>query len=368
MYDWIDKWGGVERLLLHLHSLFPQAHFFTSALGQSNAGWAKNLSVTPSFIQHIPSCIRSHRPFILPLYPLAFEAFQFDDYDLVVSVTSSFAKGIITKPHTEHICYLLTPPRYLWSHTNDYTSSFTQFAAAPLLAHLRNWDTASSHRPDRYLSISHEVAKRARSTYHVESLVLYPPFDTLYWDTVQEKMKKPEGLNIQKPYYLWVGRMERYKKPELFVEAARHLLGSTFIMVGIGTELSRLKAFAPPNCYFTEFVSDEELSYLYSHARALVMPQIEDFGYVSLEAQYHGCPVIAYRAGGAVETIKEEETGLFFNEQTVPSLVSQLERCEQISYNLSHSTQHGKKRIRDEFGIERFNNQFRYQLNYPISL
>ncbi|MFH0773204.1 MAG: glycosyltransferase [bacterium] len=368
VYDWIDKWGGVERVLLHLHSLFPHAHFFTSAVDFKNAQWAQSLTIHPSFLQSFPSWLRSRRAFMTPLFPIAFESFRFDEYNLVISVTSAFAKGIITKPGTTHICYLLTPPRYLWSHTKDYISGIGGMLGRPALDYLKKWDVYSSVRPDGYISLSHTVAERAQRYYQINTPVVYPPFDTSYWDQKKRSMKKPTTVSYKHPYYLWVGRMETYKKPDLIIAAAKQNSARHFIFVGIGSLEGKLKKMAPKNCQFVSHISDEELSYLYSHAQALIMPQNEDFGYVSLEAQYHFCPVIAYRKGGACETIQEGESGLFFEEQTVPSLVSQLERFDQISYNLKHSTAQTQQSIKDRFGIERFDAQFVYQLKHYISL
>jgi len=368
VYDWIDKWGGVERVLLHLHSLFPGAHFFTSAVDLKNAEWARSLTIHSSFLQYLPRIIRSNRALITPLFPLAFESFRFDEYNLVISVTSAFAKGIITKPGTKHICYLLTPPRYLWTHTHDYLSGINRFITKPLLKHLQKGDVCASARPDKYISISNITSERAKRFYNVDSPVVYPPFDTLYWDEVKKDMQKPKKLLFNKPYFLWVGRMESYKKPDLIIEAALRKSDLNFILVGAGSLENKLKKIAPPNCQFITLISDNELAYLYSHAKALIMPQIEDFGYVSLEAQYHGCPVIAYRSGGACETIAENVSGIYFEDQTATSLVSQLERYEQISYNLVHSTRLMQKSIREKYGIERFNAQLIYQLKQFITL
>lgn len=368
VYDWIDKWGGVERLLLHLHSLFPSAHYYTSAVEYKNAQWARNLTIHPSFLQSLPSHIRTQRALLAPLFPIAFESFQFDGYDLIISVTSAFAKGIITKPGTRHICYLLTPPRYLWSHTADYMSTTTGKWSKPVFNHLQKWDVLASKRPDKYISLSKTTAERAKLYYGVDSPVIHPPFDTSYWDLKKKMMRKPKSVLPLKPYYLWVGRMEQYKKPDLVLEAAKLNSDNDYIFVGIGSLEKDLKRRAPHNCQFTGLISDEELSYLYSHAKALIMPQNEDFGYISLEAQYHKCPVIAYRAGGACETVVEGQSGIFFGEQTVGSLVSQLERFDQISYNLSHSIEQVQGSLKERFGIERFNSQFIYQLERYISL
>ena len=368
VYDWRDKWGGVERALLHLHTLFPKADFFTSAVELKNAQWARNLTIHTSFLQVLPSWLRSQRALLMPLFPLAFESFRFDEYSLVISVTSSFAKGIVTKPDTKHICYLLTPPRYLWSHTKEYLPGIMGRLTKPAVNHIREWDKFAAYRPDGYISISHTTAHRAKQYYQIESPVIYPPFDSAYWDEKITHMKKPQSKTVPKSYYLWVGRMEQYKKPELIIEFAKLKPATHFIFVGTGSLEQKLKNNTPKNCQFLGLVSDDELSYLYSHAKALIMPQNEDFGYISLEAQYHGCPVVAFRAGGACETVREGKTGIFFDEQTVASLSVQLERFEQISYNLSHSTQLERGFIREKYGLHRFNTQFNYQLKQFISL
>lgn len=367
VYDWIDKWGGVERVLLHLHSLFPDADFFTSSVNLKKAQWAQSLSIQSTFLQRLPTWITSHRIFLTPFFPLAFESLRFDRYDLVISITSAFAKGVITKPGTSHICYLLTPPRYLWSHASAYISRFISCIGKPIINHLKRWDVYSSTRPDAIISISQSVADRAKKIYKIDSPVIFPPFDTNYWDKQIRDMSKPSTI-ANKQYFLWVGRMESYKKPELIVEVARKYPHYSFIMVGIGSLAKKLHTSAPNNCHFTGFISDFELAYLYTNAQALIMPQNEDFGYVSLESQYCGCPVIAYRDGGARETIQEGVSGLFFNEQSASSIGTQLERYEEISYNLKHSTIERREAIKSEFGMKRFNAQFSNLLQTYISL
>lgn len=358
VYDWIDKWGGVERLLLHLNHLIPDMDVYTSAVDMKHAQWAKELTIRSTFMQSIPPLLRRYRPMMVPLYPLAFENIDFGGYDTVISVTSAFAKGIVTKPDTRHICYLLTPPRYLWSHDEEYISPSMRVLGNPLINHLKRWDKAASCRPDMYLSISDTVAKRAQSVYGAGSNVVYPPFDTDYWDI---KKKAAEALPPPvsgKEYFLWVGRMEQYKRPDLVCETAQRMPDHTFVFVGTGSLEGSLRRTAPQNCIFMGQLTDEALSAAYLHAKALIMPQNEDFGYIALEAQYHGCPVIAYRAGGATETVKDEVTGLFFDKQSVSSLKAVLERFEQISYNLRRSVGGQLADIKTRFGIVRFDRQF----------
>lgn len=362
VYDWIDKWGGVERLLLHLNTILPHADFYTSSVDISRAQWAKPIPIHSSFIQSFPVSLRRKRSLLLPIYPIAFESFNFSEYDVVISITSAFAKGIITKPGTRHICYLLTPPRYLWSHVGDYLSPIERILYAPILSHVREWDKKASQRPDTIISISQTVADRAVSIYGVKSDIVFPPFDCAYWDKQKSMSTKEPMLVPPNPYFLWVGRMEKYKKPDLICEAARHMPNHTFVFVGTGALESHLKHIAPSNCLFLGFITDSQLSKLYSQADALLMPQNEDFGYISLEAQYHGCPVIAFGGGGALETVQVGVSGLFFAEQNGSSLVAVLERFNQISYNLRHSTEGRLKEIQNQFGLERFDRQLTHYL------
>ncbi|HLL61098.1 MAG TPA: hypothetical protein VK338_05245, partial [Candidatus Nitrosocosmicus sp.] len=168
VYDWIDKIGGVERLLLTLHEIFPDAEFYTSYYERISAPWAKDLKINTSFIQKLPSFIKKNRILSIPFYPYAFEAFDFSNFDIVISVTSSFAKAVITKPHTKHICILLTPTRYFWQDENSYIKSFFKILAAPIINDLRSWDSIISKRPDKYISISNEVKKRTKKYYQAD--------------------------------------------------------------------------------------------------------------------------------------------------------------------------------------------------------
>lgn len=363
VYDWMDKWGGVERILTELKSLFPQADFYTSAVNFKTAPWAEEFSPTTTFLQSFPPFVRGERKFLIPLYPAAFESMRFDEYQTVISITSSFAKSIITHPDTFHLCYLLTPTRFLWSHTKEYLDGWHGMLGRPLITHMREWDIIASSRPDRIVSISNTVRDRCRAYYDQETKVIYPPFDTAYWDKTKISAKPPKRFRSQGKYYLYVSRMEKYKMPHLVVEVAKLMPQTRFIFVGTGSMTSYLKKLSPQNCQFLDFIPDTELSYLYSNAEALIFPQVEDFGYVALEAQYHGCPVVAFEQGGACETVQNNKSGLFFSEQTSQSLMAQLERYSKISYNLKRSTLLIKGDIKKRFGLDRFRSEFFYQLH-----
>lgn len=364
VYDWIDKWGGVERVLLALHELFPSAPFYTSYYDHQKAKWAQDFDIKTSFIQRLPRFIQSSRVLSLPLYPYAFESFNFERYDLVISVTSSFAKGVITRPETKHICYLLTPTRFLWSHSGDYG----KLGRLGILGRLgegykkkmREWDYVAAQRPDKIISISQTVAERCTHYYRRDSEVIYPPFDEQYWLTVNSKVKE-QGFDSEwkdKDYFLIVSRLEKYKKVDLVIKTFEKFVDKHLIIVGSGSEEQKLKNNSPQNVTFLHHVSDEELISLYSHAQALIMPQEEDFGYVSVESQFLGTPVIAYRKGGATETVTEGETGVFFDEQSTESLGGALERFAAISYNLrTKSKEEGPKNVQ-KYSKEKFRERF----------
>src|SRR3989338_7774346 len=187
VYDWIDKWGGVERLLLTLSEIFPDADFYTSIYDPIKAPWAKDLNIKTSYMQRLPDKIKKNRILSIPFYPFAFENFNFNNYDLVISVTSSFAKGIITKPETKHICILLTPPRFLWLYSHLYIPADYQSLFWGYLQYLKKWDLAAANRPDKIISISKTVQKRTKKIYNRDSEVIYPPFDFSYWGKIKQQ-------------------------------------------------------------------------------------------------------------------------------------------------------------------------------------
>jgi glycosyltransferase involved in cell wall biosynthesis len=364
VYDWIDKWGGVERVLLNLHEIFPNAVFYTSYFDREKAEWAKDLNIKTSFLQSFPSMIKKNRILSLPFFPFVFESFNFAGYDLVISITSSFAKSAVTQPGTKHICYLLTPTRYLWSHKKDYLKNkFISYLIGGYLDYFKNWDKITAQRPDKIISISETVRTRCQKYYGRDSEVVYPGFDTEYWEGIKSQMTnyKLQMNNKYKipndKYYLIVSRLEPYKKIDMAINVFNKL-NKKLIIVGKGSRSNELKQLAGDNITFLSGLSDVELGDLYSNAQALIMPQEEDFGYIALEAQFFGCPVIAYKKGGAKETIIDGKTGIFFTDQTGQSLKRAVERFDKIKYNLRKNTaKFGIINI-DKFSKEKFIEKF----------
>jgi len=310
VYDRINKIGGAERILTALHHAYPQAPFYTAVYNSKTAPWAKDFKVKPSFLNHFPLA-KTHHELYPWLTPLAFESFDFSKYDVVVSITSAEAKAVLTSPSTLHLCYCLTPTRYLWSHAKQYqqTPGLGRFFRLIKL-NLQKTDMINSSRPDQYLAISKTVQQRIKKYYHQDSLVIYPPIDVNKFS-----YKKPDN------YFLLVSRLVKYKQVDLAIKAFNNL-NLPLIIVGTGRQEASLKKLAQANINFVGQVSEIELANYYSHCKALIMPQEEDFGLVSLEAQASGKPVIAFKVGGAEETVIENKTGLFFNQPTVDSLVA----------------------------------------------
>lgn len=345
VYDRVNKWGGAERVLLSLHEIFPKAPLYTSVYAKTPAKWANIFDVKTSFLQSFPYAKTSHEYFAMAM-PLAFESFSFDEYDLVISVTSEAAKGIITKPQTRHICYMLTPTRYLWSGYEDYfPSSALKTLSRPAVNYLRKWDLVASSRPDKIISISEEVKKRVKKYYGRESDVIYPPLSLGQSSGVLSSSKKGS-------YFLVVSRLVPYKKVDLAVKACTKL-NLPLVVVGTGSEGTRLREVAGPSVRFVGALTDLELVEYYKNCIALIFPGREDFGLTVIEALSFGKPVIAFRGGGAVETIIEGKTGLFFYPQTIKSLMKALKKFSQRKFrpqdcqNRAYTFQ--KKQFQDRF-------------------
>lgn len=348
VYDRVNKWGGAERVLLALHEMFPKAPLFTSVYDSKKAPWASVFpKVYTSFLHKIPFSSSRHEP-LAPLMPLAFESFNFNRYELVISVTSEAAKGLITKPQTKHLCYILTPTRYLWSGRDEYfKSTIIKIVTKPIVSYLRSWDKVAAQRPDVFVGISTAVQKRVRDYYKRESELVYPPVEIDKFEYSDSAYKKKEN------YYLVVARLVSYKRVDLAIQAFNELK-KQLVVVGEGREEEKLKSLAKPNIKFVKRLTDKELARYYQRARALIFPQVEDFGLVAVEAQAAGTPVIAYKSGGAQDTIIDGKTGIFFVKQSKESLIKAIRRFEKVSINkkdlMKNAEKYSKEKFQEEFG------------------
>ncbi len=323
VYDRVNKWGGAERVLLTLHELYPKAPLYTSVYNPKGAPWAKIFpEIKTSFIQHLPFA-KSNHEFLAPLMPLAFSLFDFSGYDLVISVTSEFAKNIKTNAETTHICYCLTPTRYLWSGYGEYFKNpVLRILSKPVINILRKSDLAASKKPDTIIAISSEVKKRIKKYYGRGSEIVFPPVNI---PTIRI-------VGTRRKYYLLVSRLDRgYKKVDLAIRVFNQLK-LPLVVVGTGREEWKLKRMAGRNIKFAGKVPEKKLAGYYSHAKALIMPQEEDFGIVAVEAQAQGVPVIAFNKGGARDTVKNGKTGVLFDKQTPESLKGAVLTFEKLTF------------------------------------
>lgn len=374
VYDRVNKWGGAERILLALHKLFPDAPLYTSVYNRNKAPWAEVFDVRTSFLQKLPLASSVHE-FHAPLMPIAFESFSFDEFDLVISVTSEAAKGIITKPKTLHICYCLTPTRYLWSGYDHYfKNDLLRLLSKPVVSYLRSWDKIAAQRPDGYIAISKEVQGRIKKYYGRESTVIYPPlsvFSSRLSDKGQSVFGQPVPTNRQQTnqnlktenrepitgYFLIVSRLVPYKRIDIAIRAFNKLKLPLKI-VGIGSDENRLRSIAKPNIEFLGYLTEGELVRYYRGCRALVFPGKEDFGLTALEAQSFGKAVIAFRGGGALETIIEDKTGEFFYPQNDEALIKKIREFKSSKYNLIDCVKQAER-----FSYERFEREFMNIIN-----
>lgn len=327
VHEYLNQFGGAERVLQVLCSMFPDAPIYTLFYDiEATGGVFESREIRTSFLQKAPFIKNYHRFF--PLFmPLAIEQFDFSGFDVVLSISSSFAKGVITKPNTRHICYCLTPPRFLWDDSQKFVEefqypSFIRKVLPPFITYLRLWDREASLRVDKFWAISGFVGERVKKYYLKDAKVIYPPVHVNRFYI---------SKNID-DYFFMAGRLVSYKRFDLAIRAFNEL-GWPLKIAGIGPEMKRLKKMSGGNIAFLGLISDKELAYMYAHARAFIFPQEEDFGITPLEAMASGRPVIAYRGGGALETIKEGETGIFFDEQTEESLIRVLRNFEEKNFD-----------------------------------
>ncbi len=335
VHDYLIQYGGAERVLESLLEIWPEAPVYTLLYDEKKVHHRfDGKKVRTSFMQKIPFAKNHHRIFP-PLMMLACEQFNLDYYDVVFSDSSSFSKNIITKPGTLHICYCHTPMRYAWDDCQYYTQEFgfpgfVKKLVPFLMSYIRTWDYYGTNGVDYFIANSNFVKKRIAKYYHRKAEVINPPVE-------MEKFfispKKEIG-----DYYLLVGRMMKYKKMDLVVEAFNQMNLPLWI-VGRGLEYGNLKKIAKSNIKFLGRVSDKELSKIYSRARAFIFPQEEDFGIVAIEAMASGRPIIAFRAGDIEENIEENKEGVFFDKQTAPDLIEAVRRFEKIDFDSEYIRQ-----------------------------
>ncbi len=344
-----EQIGGAERVLRIFQDLYPDAPIYTLLYDRNRMGSMFSSSVIrPSFLQKLPGAIRKYQ-WYLPLMPTATEMYNLNEFDVVLSSTSAFAKGIITKSTTLHICYCHTPTRYLWTDTHDYLNELKAPGAVKqllpyLFTKLRLWDAVAATRVDKFIANSQTVRERIQKYYRRDSAIIFPPVDVSSF-FVSEKIGD---------YYLAGGRLVSYKRLDIPILAFNRL-GIPLRIFGDGRDYRRLKKLSKKNIEFVGAVSDQERAKLYSNCIAYINPQEEDFGITAVEAGASGRPVIAYAAGGALETVIDGITGTFFYDQDYAALIDTILHYDPTkydpelirNYSLKFSVERFKKEIAD---------------------
>ena len=356
VHDWLVSRGGAENVLYDIHTLFPKAPIYTLVYDAKRAPeWTRECDIRTTGIQNIPLSTKLYKN-MLSFMPKAWESLDLMEYDLIISSCSSCAKGVLTRPDAIHICYCHTPIRYIWDMYYEYMKSsglIKSLAMKMVIPKLRLWDYLATQRVDFFVSNSAYVSQRIKKYYRRDSKVIYPGCHINEYPLAMQ-----DG-----GYYLIVSRFVHYKRIDLAVMACNKL-GKRLIIVGKGDEEKKLKKIAGPTVEFKGFLSDTEIANLYLNAKAFIFPGDEDFGITPVEAQSAGVPVLAYGHGGALETVLDGKTGLFFKEQTVDSLVECISRFEEkgVLFN--------KEEIRKEsikFSTERFLREFKDYVDSVIT-
>lgn len=346
VHDWLIQYGGAERLVVQMHRMFPDATVYTLLYDPKEYPEDfRRADIRTTYLQRIPFSTKLYKNF-LTLMPKAFESLDLSEYDIVISSCTCCSKGVITRPDALHVCYCNTPTRYVWNFYHDYVNRSGRLKRLfiPGMIHkVRMWDYLAAQRVDHFIGNSREVASRIRKYYRREADVIHPGVCL----NTAPLPEKPDD------YYLMIGRLVRYKRFDLGVEACRRL-GRRLIIIGTGEEEKKLRRMKDDNIEFRGNLTDEEKRELCLHAKAFLLPGEEDFGMTPVEAQSAGCPVLAYGRGGALDTVRDGESGLFFHEQTADSLCDCIERFERDGVTFtraqirSHARQFGEDRFRQQ--------------------
>ncbi len=349
VHELLTMRGGAERVLRVLARMFPDAPMYTLLYNERKLGdWFPRERIRTSALQKMGERLSFNHHLYLKKFPAAVEAWDFSEFDVVLSTSSAFVHGIITNSAPLHLSYIHSPARYLWDRTHDVLAragrgpiGFLKKRHLERAFHnLRIWDAEAADRPDKLLSASKEVQRRIELYWRRESDVLHPPVSDRWFE---KNVSSVAGVHEPRlrDFYLVVSTLVPYKRIEIAIEAANKLK-CDLVIVGEGPDANRLKRLGGPTVQFLGFQNEEKLRELYHDARAVLFPGEEDFGLVPLEAMACGTPVIAYRSGGALETIVESATGEFFDEPSAASLLDAIERLALKSYDALLLREHAR--------------------------
>ena len=351
VHDWLNNLSGAERVLIELHKIFPDAPIYTLFQNKKFASkYFPNVEIRPSFLQSIPSIAKLHK-YLFFMMPTAIESFDLSDFDVVISSSAIFSKGLVLKPKTKHICYCYSPTRQLWDlHSLNQSSHPKLYALSQHF--LRIWDRQASDRVDEFVAISEHVRERIKKYYKKDSVVIYPPV-ALNDSCITNRISKESETSVKllhdtsyMNYYLIVSRLFPHKNIDIAIEAFNKL-NLPLLIVGAGPNKQELehKIEKGKKIKLVGFVPDEELHYYYQNCKAFIMPQEEDFGITPVEAMSHGKPVLALRKGGATETVTEGITGEFFDDPIPEGLADGIRRLNEncALYNPEIIKEHAQK-------------------------
>jgi glycosyltransferase involved in cell wall biosynthesis len=332
VHDWLNQFGGAENVLEELVSLFPQAPIYTSIYAADHMpDHYRTWPIRTTFMQRLPG-IADHHQRYLPIYPLAFRRTNLSGYDLVLSNKSGFCHGVYTGngrgPRAIHVCYCLTPTRFLWLYDQyrqrEQIHGGLDLALQPALALLRRWDWTAAQRVDHFLAISRAVQERIAAIYSRDSAIIYPPVDTEFFT--------PDAATPVGESYLIVSRLIPYKRIDLAIQAFNRLPHEKLLIVGEGRDRATLEAQAGPNISFLGHQSRERVRELLRGCKAFIFPGLEDFGIAPVQALAVGRPVIAFGGGGALDTMAPGVTGDLFAPQTAENLAAAVQRFDPRAY------------------------------------
>lgn len=345
VHYWLVTMRGGEKVLEELCKLFPQADIFTNVYDESKiSDTIKSHKIYTTKINKWPMAKKLYQKY-MPFMPKALMDLDLTGYDLVISSESGPAKGVVPSPNAFHLCYCHTPMRYLWDMYHEYFSKsnpIVKFFMKSMIPSLRLWDVMSSNLVDCFVANSHYVQARIKRYYNRDAKVIFPPCDI---EKYVNNQRNP------KDFYLFFGQLVGYKRADLAIEACIKS-GRKLVVIGDGKSKEAQKYANTGLITFTGRVSDEEVAKYLSEAKALIFPGIEDFGIIPVEANAAGCPVLAYKEGGAIDSIKENETGLFFEEQTAESIIECMNKFEQLESSFTNRevfTNHVKQFSKEEF-------------------
>ena len=349
-HDWLNQMGGAENVLEQMVAMYSDAPVFTTIYGpEVMPASYRQWDIRPTWLNRAPAIHRHHQPY-LPLYPAAVRSLDFSGYDVILSNKSGFIHGLDHTPQQMHICYCLAPTRYVWDYggyaQREGFGRWLGLLINPLISRLQQWDFAAAQSVDHFIAISREIQARIKKLYRRNSVIIYPPVNTGRFQPL------PPG---QAPgdYYLIVSRLIPYKRIDLAVRAASRLK-RRLIVVGDGRDRTQLEALAGPTVEFKGRLPWAQVAELMAACRAFLFPGFEDFGIAPVEAQAAGRPVIAFAQGGALDTVIEGLTGLFFREQSVEALMTAIETFEQMSFDpttlRANAERFSEARFRRELG------------------